>query len=261
VLVQFDTNSHTWKTDDRIPTFIDSIAGDTFMGFVQGPGVFGEPVIIGDRPSAAGFMGFLAFPNASCGPPPFVFIVDGPPIFPGPIVPFGAGALDANGVIWVATDPALNSKAPSNPANPSEIFAIDPNTTQLTHAVSLPAGSQVNGMVLGPDNAIWFTDGGLNGIGRVDQNGAVTMFPLLSGSGLGPQGITVGTDGALWFTELHGNRIGRITTSGVITETKVPTAKAQPNGIIGCQNGNPCPSPSPRTVFFTEQQGLGKVTF
>jgi hypothetical protein len=232
-----------------------------FVGFVQGPGAFGEPVIVGDRPSTSGFVGFLAFPIAGCAPPPFSFIVDGPPLFPGPIVPFGASAFDNSGVIWIATDPALNSKAPSNPRNPSEIFAFDLNTFQVKHTVRLPAGSQVNGMVLGPDNAIWFTDGGLNEIGRVAQNGTVTAFPLRTGAGLEPQGITVGTDGALWFTELHGNRIGRITTSGVITETNVPTTNAQPKGIIGCQNGNPCPAPSTRAVFFTELQRVGKVTF
>jgi hypothetical protein len=250
VLVQFDTSSHTWQP----VSFIDNIALDVFVGFVQGPGVFGQPAIIGDRSVGSGFVGFLAFPNAACGPPPFLFI------FPGPNVPFGAGALDSSGIIWVASDPALN-KAPSSAVNPSEIFAIDPNTSQVEHTVMLPPGSQVNGMVLGPDNAIWFTDGGLNKIGRVDRNGNFKEFPLPHG-GSKPQGITVGNDGALWFTEKAGNRIGSITPiSHIVTETVVPTSNAQPNGIIGCQNGNPCPAPSPRAVFFTEQKKLGKVTF
>jgi hypothetical protein len=253
VLVQFDTSTHTW-----LPvTFIDNLPGDMFVSFVQDAGLFGKPVIVGDRPAANGFLGFLAIPDAACGTPPFLFMLPNTPT----VVPFGVGAFDSNGVIWVATDPALNSKAPSNPGNPSEIFAFDPNLNQVTRFVTLRDGSQVNGMVLGPDNAIWFTDGGLNEIGRVDQNGTLTEFPLHSGAGLQPQGITVGTDGALWFTELHGNRIGRITTTGVITETNVPTAKAEPNGIIGCQRGNPCPSPSPRSVFFAEHQKVGKVTF
>jgi virginiamycin B lyase len=113
-------------------------------------------------------------------------------------------------------------------------------------------------MVLGPDNAIWFTDGGLNEIGRIDQNGNVSHFPLTRLPHLQPQGITVGADGNLWFTELLGNRIGRIIPStGNITEFMVPTTNAQPNGIIGCQNGNPCPTT--RAVFFTEIQKVGKV--
>lgn len=254
VLVQFDTTSHTW-----LPvTFIDNIAGDMFVDFVQGPGLFGQPVIIGDRLFGSGLAGFLALPNASCGTPPFLFDF---PIVPGPTVPFGVGALDSNGVIWVASDPSRNSKAPSNAGNPSEIFAFDPNANQVTHLVTLRAGSQVNGMVLGPDNAMWFTDGGLNEIGRVAPNGALTEFPLHTGAGLQPQGITVGADGALWFTELHGNRIGRITTSGSISETNVPTANAQPKGIVGCGNGTPCTSPTPRAVFFAEHQKVGKVTF
>jgi sugar lactone lactonase YvrE len=200
-------------------------------------------------------VGFLAFPNAACGTPPFRFV------FPAAGNPLGVGAFDRSGLIWVATNPLMNSNAPSNPNNPSEIFVVDPNVGEFVQVIPLASGSQVNGMVLGPDNAIWFTDGGLNEIGRVDQNGIVSHFPLKSGKGLQPQGITVGTDGALWFTELHGNRIGRITTSGAITETNVPAGGTQPNGIIGCQSGNPCPAPSTRAVFFTEPQRVGKVTF
>jgi hypothetical protein len=188
--------------------------------------------------------------------------VEGPPQFAGPIVAFGAGAFDNRSVMWIASDPSRNSNKPSDQnTNPSEIFAVETSGV-VDRRVLLPNGSQVSGMVLGPDNAIWFTDSGLDAIGRVAEDGSFTEFHIPGGAGSHPGRITVGSDGALWFTQVHGNKIGRITTSGTVTsQTRVPTANAHPLGIIGCQNGNPCPSLSTRAVFFTEDQKIGKVTF
>ena len=74
--------------------------------------------------------------------------------------------------------------------------------------------SNVNGITVGPDNAIWFTEDTLNHtekgkIGRITLTGAISEFPLPTPGG-GPGGITVGPDGKLWFTEMLGNKIGRL---------------------------------------------------
>ena len=53
------------------------------------------------------------------------------------------------------------------------------------------------GIVAGPDGALWFTVGGtLAGkIGRITVSGSVTTYNAAAGS------IVVGPDGALWFAE------------------------------------------------------------
>jgi len=248
VLVQFDTSLHSWQP----VSFIDTITGDIFVDFVKGPDAFGQPFIIGDRPLLSRMVGFLAFPDITCGTPPFFFILESSSQFAGPMVAFGAGAFDNHGVMWIASDPSRNSNKPSDEhANPSEIFAIETSGV-VDHRVLLPNGSQVSGIVLGPDNAMWFTDSGLDAIGRVTQDGSFTEFKIPAGAGSHPGRITVGSDGALWFTQVHGNKIGRITTSGTVaSQTNVPTANAHPFGIVG----------SIHAVFFTEDEKLGKVTF
>ena len=64
---------------------------------------------------------------------------------------------------------------------------------------------QPGAITAGPDGALWFTgnigSNGVNGlIGRITTAGAITEFPIPSGSTA--MDITAGPDGALWFTEL-----------------------------------------------------------
>ena len=58
------------------------------------------------------------------------------------------------------------------------------------------------GITVGPDGALWFTNFANNTIGRITTDGVVTNY--YTGVGIdGPQGITVGPDGALWFTNFR----------------------------------------------------------
>jgi virginiamycin B lyase len=55
-------------------------------------------------------------------------------------------------------------------------------------------------MTLGPDKALWFTDGAGKQIGRITTTGKITLYRQ---SGIqGPNGITVGPDKALWVTNV-----------------------------------------------------------
>jgi len=79
-------------------------------------------------------------------------------------------------------------------------------------------------IAVGPDGNLWFTESGVNKIGRITPKGVITEFGPTSGT---PRGITAGPNGerALWFAEGTGetSKIGRITTKGVITnEFPVP---------------------------------------
>ena len=102
------------------------------------------------------------------------------------------------------------------------------------------AGSSPNGIVLGPDGALWFTEYAVNGdngaphtgskIGRITTEGAIAEFPLPV-AGSSPQAIVAGPDGALWFTEAGDEtgtpnavpaKVGRITVGGAISEFAIP---------------------------------------
>jgi len=112
-----------------------------------------------------------------------------------------------------------------------------------------------NGITLGPDGAVWFTEsssiGGLSKIGRITETGDVTEYSLATCCA--PEQITTGSDGALWFTKSYSNQVARITTAGMITEYLVPSAGSYPVGIASGPDG---------ALWFTELLGnrVGRIT-
>src|SRR4029077_5815269 len=92
------------------------------------------------------------------------------------------------------------------------------------------ASSRPEGIVLGPDGALWFTESGASKIGRVTTGGAFTEYAIPGAFALA-RAITVGADGALWFTEDAGNAIGRVTLAGVFSAYPVTTSGSSPTGI------------------------------
>jgi virginiamycin B lyase len=106
--------------------------------------------------------------------------------------------------------------------------------------------SALNGICVGPDGRIWFTEVFADKIGAITTEGELSEFAL-SALSL-PDSIIAGSDAALWFTERTG-RIGRITTSGTITEFELG---AGPRGIALGSDGN---------LWFTELDGrIGRIT-
>jgi virginiamycin B lyase len=116
---------------------------------------------------------------------------------------------------------------------------------------SLASGHTPGGITTGPDDALWFTDPGLNNIGRMTTAGVVSAYYPLPTPNSRPEAIVKGPDDALWFTEIAGNNIGRITTAGVITEYPVPTPVSYPAGITAGPDG---------ALWFTEaSQRVNKI--
>ena len=56
-------------------------------------------------------------------------------------------------------------------------------TTGQTHLIPLGQGSAPHGVIIGPDDVPWITDGGLNAIVRVDPITEEVKIFLLSGGG------------------------------------------------------------------------------
>jgi virginiamycin B lyase len=111
------------------------------------------------------------------------------------------------------------------------------------------------GIALGSDGALWFTEPDAGKIGRIATTGSVTEYAVPAS--LQSYYIAPGPDGALWFTAWNSsltiNDIGRITTGGRISLTRVPTAMAEPTGIVAGRDG---------AMWFAEYLGekIGRIT-
>ncbi len=109
-------------------------------------------------------------------------------------------------------------------------------------------------IAVGPDNALWFTgsDGNVGSIGRITPSGSLTQYFTLTAQSY-PLAITAGPDGAMWFTESLGNNIGRITMAGVMQEFALPIPNSFPIGITSGPDG---------AIWFTENSGnkIGRIT-
>jgi len=105
------------------------------------------------------------------------------------------------------------------------------------------------GITVGPDGNLWFTEAQNNNVGRITPAGVITEFPVPTANG-SPFGIVAGSDGNLWFTERLGQKIGRITTSGVVTEFPGPAHLLY--SIAAGSDGN---------LWFTgEGPSIGRIT-
>ena len=91
------------------------------------------------------------------------------------------------------------------------------------------------GITVGPDGNIWFTEYAANKIGRITPAGVITEFPIPTANS-GPWGIAAGPDGNLWFTERLGHNVGRITPTGLVTEFPGPAYLL--NSIAASADGN-----------------------
>jgi hypothetical protein len=86
----------------------------------------------------------------------------------------------------------------------------------------VPDGTAFRGEITaGPDGNMWFTEPGLNRIGRITPRGRISQYPLPSADSQ-PAGIAAGPDGNLWFTESQANKIGRITPKATPMVVKRP---------------------------------------
>jgi len=130
-----------------------------------------------------------------------------------------------------------------------------PNAAASFTGIDYPVpttNSTPEGIALGSDGNLWFTEESADKIARVTPAGVVTEFST-STTDVHAGAITAGPDGNLWFTEMGANAIGRITPSGTVTEFTVPLAGAQPTGITAGPDGR---------LWFTEhaKSRIGRIT-
>jgi virginiamycin B lyase len=132
-------------------------------------------------------------------------------------------------------------------ANESRIGRITTNGT-TTFCNTPTNASGPNGITIGSDGNLWFTEIAASKIGMmILSTCTITEFPTTTANSR-PARITLGPDGNMWFTESQTapavNKIGRITPQGAITEFPVTTPASEPWGIRGNYDGN---------IWFTER--------
>lgn len=169
--------------------------------------------------------------------------------------PFSAITLGSDGMMYAATQPGGESFQGDKP-HPSVIYQMNPATHSIVATIALPAGSTVSQLAAGPDGNVWFTDSGLNKIGRLSTGGTL-MYYAVPTAGSGLSGIAPGSDDAMWFTESKANKIGRIGTDGTITEYSIGDNNAHPQGITA----GPLGGCVPKTIYFTVSSGVGTLKF
>lgn len=129
---------------------------------------------------------------------------------------------------------------------------LDPEIDQV-EMIPLGEGSAPHGVIVGPDEAAWLTDGGLNAIVRVDaESFEVTTFPL-DGPNANLNTATFDHDGILWFTGQNGV-VGRLNPeSGEIVTQEAPGGRG-PYGITTTPDGD---------VWYASLAGsyIGRLSF
>jgi streptogramin lyase len=133
------------------------------------------------------------------------------------------------------------------PASPAAADTGD----MFTYVVPGGATAHPEGVTLGPDTNVWFTEFDSNKVGRITVNGTVTMF---SPAGvLRPRGIVAGPDGRIWFTSGDNNRIYRMQTNGGGVTHFTRAGMNQPGGITVGPDG---------ALWFTNRGNgrIGRIT-
>lgn len=237
MFAQFSLSTQTWATPS-LGTF-----GDRFVSLSSPAGT--SVFVVGDHLTSSGWVGFLLGFGVACISPNFTH-------------PLGPSTIGPDGNLWVATDPSLNSNKPSDPeSNPSMLFVVQPSTGTIKQSFTLPKGSHVSAMAAG-DNAVWFTDDGLNEVGFVVIGGtSFTLLPLPNaGTSQAPVSISRDSMGRMWFTEFNGKRVGYVNPPTL--QIFVFKVTGSPIGIVGCVPGQNC---SAQNVFFAENAALGDASF
>lgn len=122
------------------------------------------------------------------------------------------------------------------------------NWTQFSPATA--SGDQYWGIVVGPDDNMWFAELNDGKLIRVSMAGTIKIFTL--GSTFAPKYLAVGSDRNFWITSVTSPaKIGRVTTSGVLTTFAVPSGETPVGGIAEGPDKN---------VWFTTIDNIARIT-
>ena len=115
------------------------------------------------------------------------------------------------------------------------IGRITPDGTITVFTAGMQPGADLQGVALGPDGDIWFTDAGdfesgpnTPAVGRITPEGIVTEFTSGLTADNDPTQIAAGADGNMWFVDGFAQAVWRITPAGTITRFATDAAGIRP---------------------------------
>ena len=138
-------------------------------------------------------------------------------------------AVAPDGSLWV-TEQAAN-----------KLGRLDPKTGAFREFPLETPDSGPHGLVADKSGNIWFTANYKGYIGKLDpRTGKITEYKMPDEKAEDPHTPAFAPDGTLWFTAQDSNFVGRLDPrSGEIKLEQVPTAHAQPYGIVVTSAGIP----------------------
>ena len=160
------------------------------------------------------------------------------------ITTFLVGCGSARSTIPPVADSQGISRALAAPAKPGATIT----------EFSVVPGSGPPFILLGPSNAMWYTQPGkyptytANSVGRMTAGGAMATFPVRP-SQSGMVGFAFGPDGAIWIAEYQSGTIGRMLPTGVLTN-EFANPKFAPVFIVNGPDG---------ALWFTDQLKAGNI--
>src|SRR5262249_55640963 len=101
----------------------------------------------------------------------------------------------------------------------------------------------------GPDGALWFTEPGINRIGRLPISGYPLREYKIPTPNAGPAGIAAANDNALWFLEQKGLKIARMSVTGQVTAEYTLNGAMAPDQLVQGIDGN----------FYFTDSALNKI--
>jgi virginiamycin B lyase len=137
----------------------------------------------------------------------------------------------------VAAVPASGAPVYYTAQMTGKLGILDPGTGKYTE-IALGPRSAPHGVIVGPDNAAWITDGGQNAIVRVDaKTHAVKVWPLPADTGnANLNTLTFDHQGRVWFTGQSGY-YGRLDpATGTVRVWKAPRGSG-PYGMATTPGG------------------------
>ena len=130
--------------------------------------------------------------------------------------------------------------------------ATTAGTVTVTN-VSPSAGTNIQGVALGPDGNIWFTELATKKVGTIVSGTASLVSASLANQPSTSEDITAGSDGNLWVAEQA--QIAQVSTSGVILNEFPTTGSAigEANFITNAPDG---------AIWFTDtsHNAIGRIT-
>lgn len=143
-------------------------------------------------------------------------------------------ARTGDGKLWFTT------AGPYLDPDTDTIGRLDPATGDVVELGGLSPGAKATSILEGPDGNLWFSEPGVNRIGRMTPGGGLTEFPMPDGVQLvGTRGreMTVGPAGELYAIVTGG--LARVSMAGIVTGVvKGGPAGFAPNSVALGKDGN-----------------------